>query len=562
MRRGAAARAMRPIAPLLCILLLAPLAQAQAGDRDYGAEVRGGAEVDVVITFDASTAGSRSGSQKPYALVESQGYDVTWTGTGRLYPSGGGKLTGGAVGTWSASPRHERTWDYASESSTLHEVVRCAARATGEQSVQLEGTPEATGIRLRIQGYVVPTFNIPGACQTSRVETTVDGTKSSEGASDFGGRVALAPLGADGGELDQTLLVPYEGRATLPLAYASPVPTTGDPGSAYCGMYDDMTWSSGTCSATGAMTARLYVDPCDYLVRRYAEDHDALAAVPDVPAGADEAAVRAWDAKNAGLASAVLADMRAFQLAGCAGELAPDPWAAIERVFAMKRDALLELAKQGKLSPQGAAECLAAERALQLLGSSSSADLSPVLAQAAPPAGTVEAQVHSPVSLHLYDEQGRHVGWSAATNASESTIPGATYTGAPGGAQRIVAPAGYYKLVVEELGAGTYVLDTALNASVATSESFLVDSRQGRTTSTHLAAVNGWDGPRLDAFPVRRVPTGAAFAFVDPGRPSLAGPDGAAGDDAGEQGANVPLPGAAMALVALGAMALARVRRR
>lgn len=187
-----------------------------------------------------------------------------------------------------------------------------------------------------------------------------------------------------------------------------------------------------------------------------------------------------------------------------------------------------------------------------------------------PPAtasGNVEVSVHSPVSLHAWNAEGGHVGWNAQANRSEATIAGGAYEGAPGGAQRIVLPAGFYKITIDEAEHGRYLLEVATNGTGAdTEEAFLVAATPGRTTSTHYALTAGWDGPRLDAFPVRRGTTPAEVAFRDEGRPSV-GASGGAGDVVAVPGADqassdTPLPGAAWALLAVTGAAIVWGRRR
>lgn len=316
------------------------------------------------------------------------------------------------------------------------------------------------------------------------------------------------------------------------------------------------------------LTFRTFVDPCPYIQRVYAEHHAALAAVTPPPAGADEAGVRAWAAPNVEKVSNVLGSQRAWQLV-CVGDLLPDPWDEIVRVQKLHRDALHQLLKEGKLSREGIAELMGAERALQLVGAGD--DSGPSLAdiEAAAPSGTMEVSVHSPVSLHAWSEDGGHVGWNGSANASESTIAGATYEGAPGGGQTIVLPAGFYKITVDELESGQYLLEVRTNGTGADTEDVhLVKSSLGRTTSTHFAVTEGWDGPRLDTFPVRRGATTSSVAFVDEGAPSVrAGPGATArgvqtGDSqpAGDEGRVVP--GTALALVAAALVLVALGRRR
>lgn len=568
---------MRLPAALVLVLLCLPGLAAALGDaRDRAAEVRGGADVDVHLSYEGGATGSRAGSNGPYTLSESNAYEVRWSGALRLHRAGGaGSLEGALVGEWVVEASSSRTWDYRAEYSSLHEQSDCEASGVRKDfALSVKGTAEAEGLRLRVTGYAVPSMAAPEACRWSRVETTVDGTESTSGTGALERNLPLLHFMESGEDYDAdaTLLVPYDGRASLPVSRRDPVPTpSGLPGALYCGMGGgSYEWAPGSCAAAGTLTVHSFVDPCPSIREGYAADLAALDAIRPPPP--DEAAIRAWAVGAREAVQAVLGGQRAWQLVGCEGDLAPDPWEALGRVLKMQRDALLALAKEGKLSREGISELLGAERAMQLMGvgddAFSLADV-PGFSGAAPPAGTVEVSVHSPVALHAWSEAGGHVGWNASTNRSESTIPGATYEGAPGGAQRIVLPGGFYKVTVDELAPGRYLLEVVTNGTGAApqEEAFLVDAARGRTTSTHYALTAGWEGPRLDAFPVRRADTPASVAFLDAGRPSTAGaPTGGGGDDAegeaGTGGARTPAPGWAMLVLGVAAAAWVRARAR
>ena len=529
---------MRALFLVLVLLLATVPAKAQEG-RDLAAEVLGGAEVQAHLIYEGSATGTRSGSSDPYALSEARRVSVRWDGPLTLWKSGG-KLQGSIIGEWTASASRDWVWDYQTESSSLHEETHCAASGyRGPLGLQVEATPEDDGLRVVVKGYVVPTMSVEGACQWSRVETTVDGTTSDSGARALEANVVLVHgLETTDHDVDVSFLVPYDGRASKTFSYSEAIPHGSDlPANQYCGMSGEgFPWASGTCSATGRLEMRTFVDPCPYIRRVYPEHHAALAGV-QAPTGADEAGVRAWSAQNAQKVRVVLGDQRAWQLAGCAGDLQPDPWDAIGRVLTMQRDALLQLMRDGKLSREGISELLGAERAMQLMGvsDSSSATLGEIAAASpATASGKLEVSVHSPVSLHVWSEDGGHVGWDPATNASKSTIPGASYTGAPGGAQSIVLPAGFYKVVVDELAPGEFVLEAATNGTGADTVAMSMSrSVAGRATTTHFAVTEGWDGPRLDLFPVRRGPSTDAPSFIDEGRPSVSGVSSGRGGDEG-----------------------------
>jgi hypothetical protein len=566
-----------PGALLVALLCMPGLAAALGEDRDRAAEVRGGAEVDVHLSYVGGATGSRAGSDGSYTLSESNAYEVRWSGALRLHRTGSmGTLEGSLMGEWVAEASSSRTWDYRAEHNSLHEQSDCEASGVRKDfALSVKGTAEAEGIRVRVTGYSVPNMAVPGACRWSRVETTSDGTTRTSGTGPLERNVPLLHVlqSGEGYDADATLLVPYDGRASLPVSRRDPVPTPSDlPGAAYCGMgVGAFAWATGSCAAAGTLTVHAFVDPCPFIRRQHAADIAALEAIRPPPP--DEAAIRAWAVGARDAIRAVLGDARAWQLVGCDGDLAPDPWDPLGRVLKMQRDALLALAKEGRLSREGISELLGAERTMQLIGvgddAFSLADV-PGLAGAAAAPGTIEVAVHSPVALHAWSEEGGHVGWNASTNRSESTIPGATYEGAPGGAQRIVLPGGFYKVAVDELAQGSYLLEVATNGTGAPpqEEAYLVGARPGRATSTHYALIAGWEGPRLDAFPVRRGDAPASVAFMDAGKPPTG--NGAArgsGVTAGDGpdaagGAGTPAPGWAMLVLAAGAAATMRGRGR
>lgn len=560
-------------AALLVLVLLAPLATAQPAERDRAVEVREGADVDIYLSYSGAATSSRAGTRDGYTLSESRAHRVEWEGAMQTYRGApGAPLSGSLTATWRATASHDHVWDYVREDGYhYHTEDHCAASDSEPFGFQAQITPEDRGLRVVLSGYAVPMVRADAACASSMFEKTWDGTTTDSSTSDFASNVALVHGLEESYYSRIEVLVPYDGVTSVPFEHRVAVPhDTDGPSRVYCQMPKGAKdWATGSCAGSGTLTVRSFVDPCPYIRRVYPEHHAALATVG--PPSKEEAAVRAWSAAAGELVRQVLSDHRAWQLVGCAGDLEPDPWDAIHRVLKLQRDTLLELLREGKLSREGIGELLSAERALQLTGASddSGATLGEIMAAGPPaPQGTVEVKVHSPVSLHAHAEDGGHVGWDAATNSSGSTIPGASYTGVPGGAQSIVLPSGFYKVVVEELDQGTYLLDVSMNGTGAQGEDVhLVGSRQGRTTSTHYAVTVGWDGPRLDAFPVRRGATTGEVAFVDAGRPSVKGAGETSGSEAETSGdgleAGRDAPGAkvAVVLLALAAIALSMGRK-
>lgn len=540
---------MRVTGPLLVALLLVPLSAAQ-GDRDLPAEVRDGAEVHIYLSFTADSTYGYSGEDSTRfdgggsttdRMSGNGGSRVEWGASTTLRVEDDGRLRGSLIGEWESAGSSSSTGEHETVSpdgygSLVHESISCSGSGRGPFAYEVEASVEQEGLRLSLTGMAEAYATTPGGCFRQKVETHGEERETSQSTYPFEQSVALLPLKTRH-EGEVSLLVPYHGRATLPHRHNGPLGDEQGPGAGYCAVAI-ADFATGTCASAGSVTARAFVDPCPYLRKAYPKHHAALAAVDPPAAGADEAAVRAWAAKTQPLVQRVLSDQRTWQLFGCEGDLAPDPWEAIQRAQILQRDALLALLREGKLSQQGISELLGAERSLQLLGDTSAGDSGGTLgeilaAMPASPEGKIDARAHSPVSLHVYAEDGGHVGWNVTTNASESTIAGATYEGAPGGPQIIQLPAGLYKVVVDEQGPGKYLLEVARNGtSVLAEDAALVTSRPGRTTTTHYLAVDGWEGPRLDAFPVRRGATPAVQPFFDEGRPATgAGPSSGPGEE-------------------------------
>jgi len=94
-----------------------------------------------------------------------------------------------------------------------------------------------------------------------------------------------------------------------------------------------------------------------------------------------------------------------------------------------------------------------------------------------PPKTALSFKVLSPVDLHVYDPEGRHVGINYTTGLEEIEIPGATYSGASTQPQiiNISGPmAGTYtiRLVGKERGNYTYIVQAFFEGEIVSEESF------------------------------------------------------------------------------------------
>ena len=100
----------------------------------------------------------------------------------------------------------------------------------------------------------------------------------------------------------------------------------------------------------------------------------------------------------------------------------------------------------------------------------------------------LEITVHSPVDLHVYDAQGRHVGVNYDTGEIDLEIPGATYTGPNSEPQTIYIPnpgAGQYRIRLVATGTGNYSLEVKGIVN-------------GDTTTTYTCAGTVTEGETVD----------------------------------------------------------------
>lgn len=550
---------MRLAALLLVVSLLLPLAAGQ-DDIDWAEEARDGAHILLYLEYSGGGSGARQGAQDAYALSEEVAYQVEWSASSRLMPdpSAPGEFQGAATIEWNASASRTYVYDWrGSATNARHEERTCGGSAADRVGSSVRGRIEGDTLRLTIDSFV-PSMTVKDGCAWWQETTTSDGVQHREGTNDLVRPVPLHMFLDDASyQHSFDVVVPLTGRTVVPSSYSTPTPAPRDaPERHHCGLSDSLDWAVGSCAAQGTLTVHSWVEPCDAIERRLQQRVDALAGVAPPAEGADEAAVAAWAATVRPQVAAVLGDARAYMLM-CGEDLPVEPWGAIVRAHRMHRDALLTLADRGELSAEGVDALLGAERTLQMMGIDDQVDLSSLTQDAAPRpvSGTMEVRVHSPVALHAWSDDGGHVGWNASTNTSESTIPNATYEGAPGGAQRIVLPAGHYRITVDEMEFGTYLLDVRTDGDGAgSSESWLVPARPGRTTSTHYGVLSVDDEVALETFPVHRTPTGAANGASETS-------DGTATDAAAQTEDNDTPPasvGAALVLM----LVAARLRRR
>ena len=112
---------------------------------------------------------------------------------------------------------------------------------------------------------------------------------------------------------------------------------------------------------------------------------------------------------------------------------------------------------------------------------------------------SVQFRVDSPVDLHVYDAEGRHVGINYATGEAETQIPGSSYSG-PGTEPQLVRidgpDAGEYRIELVGTGTGPYTLtvDGYYGANLASTAVFSGSIEPGLTYASHLV-VSGIAGP-------------------------------------------------------------------
>lgn len=326
----------------------------------------------------------------------------------------------------------------------------------------------------------------------------------------------------------------------------------------------------GRCLVTGTVAVTVIAEPCNFL-RRDAAEHLARLEALEAPAkGSSESQVRAFSVDAGQRVRDYLSDMRMLALL-CgeeAGGLEP-----ITRVMEAWRDAWVDVYERHGLSDEGKRDLISAERQCQLMGIESSASSSRAMAEIGAQAtgGSARLGGHSPIAIHAWDQQGRHVGWNDTKGAPDLGIEGATYEGRPGGAQTLHLPAGLYKIAVVELSEGEYLLTTRAgqdgdreNATASGMEMVPLAAKPGRVLVYNaLVDENG-----ILSGPAQRVAE-LSDAFVEPWAPLASEASPVLAATTGSQGSEPP-PGAtkdapgphmAMLLATLGVLALAARRR-
>lgn len=551
-----------PATILLILVLLLPssgVAQPEVA-RDKAQEVRDGGFVHLYMEYEGSVRADRSGADGGAQLTEWRSHTTSWNGSTTLYPEpGAGRHLGGVQGEVAIDAQRGRRWiaeGGPDEEWKVDEEELCRIRTVIPAAVRVEARAQPDGLLLRLTGATAGAHNEEDACKWTLERTDRDGTRSDAGDRGWGLSVPIVHAIDMDHTFDLSFVVPYDGRVAHRVEYASPIPyDDGVPAAFYCAM-DGSPWAAGTCAAKGTLTVRTLVDPCPAILRTYPDHHDALATYPPPPAGANEALVRAWSVGLAERTAQVNSDHRFFQLMGCAGTLEPDPWAALLRAHMLKRDALMHVLRQGELSPEGKAELITAQRQIEIMGADdgNGPTLGELSATAASAEGALEIGVHSPVSLRAWDEAGRHAGPPDGKGAAATPIPGATYEGEPGGAQRLSLPAGLYRIEIDEHAAGRYLLDVK---GAGTEEFHFAQGQEGRTTTLHFGVVAGWEGERLEAGPLVRAGGDGSGAAASP--PAM--PGGSPSTDEAEGDRGTPIGGVGAALILLLALAVLTRRR-
>ncbi|HWG90435.1 MAG TPA: hypothetical protein VNZ52_06245, partial [Candidatus Thermoplasmatota archaeon] len=282
------------------------------------------------------------------------------------------------------------------------------------------------------------------------------------------------------------VLVPLDdGHETLSATKTWAMPGNDGVAERFCGHSFFNRLVSGKCTISSQVEVEIHVDRCGLAEKSYLHHLKEVENAQPIDPAAPEPWVLAWGEDMHRRVIDVLQDARGILLAGC-GDLPVDPFLALTSAQLEYRDALLRIHREKGLTTRGIQEVLGAERSLQLLGHEDYETALHELKTKPPRDATLIAEVRSPVSLHAWSEDGKHVGWNKTTNRPDIQIEGANYTGAPNGYQKITLPAGFYKIEVEELGEGPYLLDVSWNGTGNTGrDEVLASALPGRTTNLH-----------------------------------------------------------------------------
>lgn len=325
---------------------------------------------------------------------------------------------------------------------------------------------------------------------------------------------------------------------------------------------------SGTCTLISTMDIQIEPSGCGQTIRSYREHVDHLEKWMVIPQDAPEPWILEWSKELGRRITAIQSDARALQLVGCD---VPSDRGAIRAYQQMLYDALLDAHERDGLTSEGFAVLVSIEREFQITGREGKPLPSPPGTAPRPATGTsVVIEVMSPVELRARDEEGRVSGHE--DGALLTGIPGSRVEGEPEGHQRLWLPPGFYKIEVEELREGDFLLDIGWNASSANGTSALESmfglSKAGRTTTFHVALdrVDANGTPVLDIYPLRRSTT-VSTAFLEPWTedervPPAATPGGVPTHAPAGGAAPTPAPGAIGLLGSAWAAALLRRVRR
>lgn len=279
--------------------------------------------------------------------------------------------------------------------------------------------------------------------------------------------------------------------------------------------------ATGSCRSTGEVSLTIQAPLCDEFVELEKEHRAVLKAMllPDWEPTQEQLVLRIKGFLSLAIAD-ILGTQRASQILGCVGDDGTWPPEIFEAVDWVRKHFDRHIQSERGLEKWAFQSYLGFERQQQLLGIEGDSLLDKGRFVTDEPTGIVTFSVHSPVSLHLVDEAGGHVGWNAATNASETTIANTTYVGAPGGAQTITAPPGAYKVQVDGLADGVYLFEATWNvtgengAATADGERWNLPAKRGESLALHYDFVDDGETPQALFGGARRGPTPSTLTFA------------------------------------------------
>lgn len=586
---------MRPSILLCLALLLVPAALAgHTPTRDLAGEVGSGASIvlalDATGTLSSQGSGTQERGSSTTSTTHAYTFSYSWGGTVELHLGADGTLQGDAQLSGSGSGSlldrsNTKVRDH--EGDVVNEIVTerdCHPRIglfndgklhatgfvdgeTGELVVVIRSITTGAGERdctFTSEGNVERSALFPRPPMSPLL---VEGIRAIQAGDE---RVERAAPGLDEVNAATALIlsIPLQNGHTIVRGHGSaalPVEYGSEPLGYACPPPIESQFVQGTCRASGSLSVRVLVDPCPVLRESRAVHLAAVKAMQKPAAGSSESQVRAFSVDARQKAQALLADERGLQLV-CGEDAGAVALSELLALQSKVLEAWIDVAKTHGLSDEGKRDLLGAERGRQLMGGDDgdaevAAAVGAVIENAGQH-GAIAMTAHSPVALHAWDEEGRHVGWNETTESVDVQIPGANYTGLPGEGQALTLPSGFYKLATVELEAGSYLLRTGWNASGAEDVEILpLASQAGRTLVSNVL---------LDAYgmltgPLQRVASASA-AFVEPWAPLAAEPapviagDSGARGEAAREDASVPSVGAALLLLAMAALAVARRR--